>query len=251
MSSEVEKFKEWAGTWWDPHGPMALLHSMTPWRVKFILDCMSTEEGSAPLKNLRVLDVGCGGGLLSEALSRLGANVTGLDPTAELIQAAQAHAQKEGLCITYLHGHIEDLPKETPLFDLIVASEVIEHVPYPDIFLKKCHGFLSETGGLFVSTINRTAKSYLAGILMAEYLLRWVPPGTHTWQQFVKPRELEVQFLKLGLKNQRFQGLSYCPLSSSWGFSSSLDINFFAFASPHKKGNHLQNLPWEKLSSWG
>lgn len=182
------------------------------------------------LQGLRVLDVGCGGGILCEPLARLGAEVTGIDPVPESIEIAREHAAGMGLPITYLPCGVEDLPPDLPLFDAIIASESIEHVPDHHGFLKACTAHLKPHGGMIVTTFNKTLKSYLLGILAAEYVLRWAPRGTHSWDKFISPQDLSQLLSSFGLGDQELTGVAYSPLKRSWEFSHSTDVNYFLWA---------------------
>jgi 2-polyprenyl-6-hydroxyphenyl methylase/3-demethylubiquinone-9 3-methyltransferase len=233
--SELSHFQSLSSTWWDDEGPFKILHAITPCRAAFLKEKAGVhfqipDDKLNFFKGLRILDVGCGGGLLCEPLARLGAEVIGIDPLQENISLAKTHAEAMGLSITYLACSIEDLPHDIPLFDIIIASEIIEHVDNPDDFLKICVGHLALQGGLMITTFNQTMKSYLLGILMAEYVLKWAPRGTHSWEKFIPPQKLSRKLQDLGLHRQEFAGLQYFPLSQKWGFSSSLDVNYFLWA---------------------
>lgn len=232
---ELNHFKNLSSTWWDEDGPFCILHAITPLRMAFIKEKVGTHfhrsEGlSMPFEGLRILDVGCGGGLLCEPLARLGAEVTGIDPVVENIILAREHAEKMGLSISYLSCSIEDLPQDLPLFDVVVASEIIEHVDNPDEFLKICASHLNSQGGIVVTTLNKTLKSYLLGILVAEYVLGWAPKGTHSWEKFITPKDLSHTLKELGFSQQEMTGLCFSPLTRVWNFSSSTDINYFLWA---------------------
>jgi 2-polyprenyl-6-hydroxyphenyl methylase/3-demethylubiquinone-9 3-methyltransferase len=234
-TAELEHFKTHSATWWDETGPFKTLHDITPLRMAFIKEkvCIHLnikDNATQPLKGLRILDVGCGGGLLCEPLARLGANVTGIDPVKENIIVAKMHAKEMGLKITYLDCAVEDLPSDTSLFDVVIASEIIEHVDHPDAFLEACAVRLVPQGGIVVTTFNRTFKSYLLGIVAAEYVLRWAPLGTHTWEKFMKPEELSKKLASFGLGNQEMTGVSFSPFTRRWEFASSLDVNYFLWA---------------------
>lgn len=233
---EINHFKNLSSTWWDEVGAFHILHAITPLRLAFIKEKIGiqfrvSENAVKPFKNLRVLDVGCGGGLLCEPLARLGADVTGIDPVFENIAVAEDHAREMGLSITYLPCAIEDLPDDLPLFDVIIASEIIEHVDDPDGFLKSCVEHLSERGGMVVTTLNKTFKSYFFGVFAAEYILKWAPPGTHRWDKFIPPNELSRKLATLGLSNQEIAGLGFSPLTREWSLVPSTDINYFLWAS--------------------
>jgi 2-polyprenyl-6-hydroxyphenyl methylase/3-demethylubiquinone-9 3-methyltransferase len=233
--AELEHFKAHSGTWWDEAGPFKVLHDITPLRMAFIKDKLCVhfnvkDKAPLPLKGLRILDVGCGGGLLCEPMARLGANVTGIDPVKENIKVAKMHAKEMGLKITYFDCAVEDLPADMPSFDVVIASEIIEHVDHPDAFLNACAARLAPQGGMVVTTFNRTFKSYLLGIVAAEHILKWAPVGTHTWEKFMKPEELSKKLASLGLGNQEATGLNFSPFRRCWEFTPSLDVNYFLWA---------------------
>jgi 2-polyprenyl-6-hydroxyphenyl methylase/3-demethylubiquinone-9 3-methyltransferase len=233
---ELSHFKKLSSHWWDTKGPFEQLHAMTPLRMAFLKDKMGihfrcSENADRKLfKGLRVLDVGCGGGLLCEPLARLGADVTGIDPIQENINMAKGHAEAMGLPITYLTCGIEDIAQETPPFDVIVASELIEHVRDYKGFLKECASCLSPQGGIFISTFNKTIKSYLFGILAAEYVLKLAPRGTHSWDKFVSPQDLSQTLSSLELGDQSLTGIAFSPFKREWSFSSSTEVNYFLWA---------------------
>jgi 2-polyprenyl-6-hydroxyphenyl methylase/3-demethylubiquinone-9 3-methyltransferase len=238
--TELNHFKSFSATWWDEKGPFRLLHAMTPQRIAFIRDNVGVhfripEDSLKPFQGLRILDVGCGGGLLCEPLARLGAEVVGIDPVEENIVLARAHADAMGLSITYLPHAIEEVPQDLGSFDVVIASEIIEHVQDPDGFLKGCTERLKARGGLVVTTFNKTAKSYLLGILAAEYILNWVPRGTHSWDKFISPQMLSQKLQALGLGIQEITGLRFSPLRREWCFSSSTEVNYFLWAARHEK----------------
>lgn len=234
-TAELNHFKSLSSTWWDEKGPFRILHAITPQRMDFIKEnvCVHfrlSETSLRPFEGLRILDVGCGGGILCEPLARLGAEVTGIDPVEENILIAKNHAEAMGLPITYLSCALEDLPSDLPPFDVVVASEIIEHVADPDSFLKLCVNHLSSMGGMVVTTFNKTLKSYLLGIIAAEYVLRWAPQGTHSWDKFITPQDLSQKLKSLGLENQDMTGLRFCPLKGDWHPSTSTDVNYFMWA---------------------
>jgi len=232
---ELHHFQSLSSTWWDKKGPFRLLHEITPLRMAFIKEKAGVhfrirEDGLKPLQDLRILDVGCGGGILCEPLARLGADVTGIDPLEGNIVLAKAHADAMGLSITYLPCAIEELPEDLPLFDVVIASEVIEHVDEPEAFLKACVSRLASRGGMVVTTFNKTVKSYLLGILAAEYILKWAPLGTHSWDKFISPHILSQNLKANGLLTQEIIGLQFSPLTKNWHFSPSLEVNYFLWA---------------------
>jgi len=232
---ELAHFTSFSSTWWDEAGPFKVLHDITPLRMSFIKEKVGVhfnlkDKATNPLKGLRILDVGCGGGLLCEPLARLGAHVTGIDPVKENIIVAKRHAKEMGLKISYLACAVEDLPADTLPFDVVVASEIIEHVDHPDAFLKACAAHLAPRGGMVVTTFNRTFKSYVLGIIAAEYILRWAPVGTHTWEKFITPEEMSQKLASFGLGIQEVIGISFPPHNRRWEFTPSLDMNYFMWA---------------------
>ena len=236
IGEEVARFDALGDNWWDPAGPMAPLHKINPVRIGWLRDTIAahfrrTPQGDeGPLAGLSVLDIGCGAGLLSEPLSRLGADVTGLDPASHLIEIARGHAQATGAEVTYVAGAVEDLARKHGKFDVVLAMEVVEHVSDVGGFVRSAASLL-RPGGLFaLSTLNRTAKSFALAIVGAEYVLRWLPAGTHRWEQFVSPDELAAALRAAGLKIKRRQGLAYDPLRREWGLSKDMAVNYFMAA---------------------
>jgi 2-polyprenyl-6-hydroxyphenyl methylase/3-demethylubiquinone-9 3-methyltransferase len=233
--AEIARFARHAEDWWDEKGKFRPLHQIAPVRLAFLRDEMVRHFGLAPrrrrpLEGLEVLDVGCGGGLICEPLARLGARVSGLDPAPESIAAARRHAAGQGLAIDYRLGRIEDLAAEARRFDALVCLEVIEHVPDPAAFLSTA-AVLLRPGALFLaSTINRTLKAYLLAIVAAEYILRWLPAGTHRWDRFVTPAELTAHLAAAGLAAGTLKGLVYNPLAGRWTLSADTDVNYFLAA---------------------
>ncbi|MBY0293208.1 MAG: bifunctional 2-polyprenyl-6-hydroxyphenol methylase/3-demethylubiquinol 3-O-methyltransferase UbiG [Alphaproteobacteria bacterium] len=232
---ELNHFKALSSSWWNTQGPFRILHAITPLRMAFIKDRVGVhfcrpEISLRPFQNLKILDVGCGGGLLCEPLARLGADVTGIDPLEESISVARNHAEAMGLSITYLSCAIEDLPQDLPLFDVIIASETIEHVTHSDDFLKALITHLSLQGGMIVTTFNKTLLSYILGIVAAEYILKWAPRGTHSWEKFMTPQSLSHKLNNFGLGNQEIIGLNFSPMRGGWYLSPSTDVNYFLWA---------------------
>lgn len=234
-TEEIRRFAEQAEAWWDPDGAFRPLHKIGPARIAFIRDGLTRLFGGSnrsmrPLKGLSMLDVGCGGGLVCEPLSRLGANVTGIDPGQETVAAARAHAASQGLAIEYCATTVEDVAEAGETFDAVTALEVLEHVPDPRAFIATCARVVRPGGALIVSTINRTAKSYALAIVAAEYLLRWLPRGTHDWDRFLTPDEVRDALEAAGLENVRFEGIAYDPFGDRWTLSSDTDVNYIAIA---------------------
>lgn len=226
---EIEHFSRDSARWWDEDGPFRPLHRLNPLRIRYIrgqiLKNESIRDNNRPLKGLKILDVGCGGGLVCEPLARLGAAVTGIDADATAIATAKDHAQKVGLDIDYRKAAAETT-KGT--FDTVIALEIIEHVVDPAAFIKSCADLCKPGGLLIMSTLNRTPKSFLLGIVAAEYLLRWVPQGTHNWRQFVKPSEAAAAMENAGVKPLDIQGYRYSPLTGLFDFApDNPSVNYF------------------------
>jgi 2-polyprenyl-6-hydroxyphenyl methylase / 3-demethylubiquinone-9 3-methyltransferase len=234
-AAEVARFARLAGEWWDERGKFRPLHQIAPLRLAFLREEMLRHFGRdgrlrQPLEGLSVLDVGCGGGLICEPLARLGARVTGLDPAPENIAAAREHAAGQRLAVDYRVGRVEELSEAGLSFDALVCFEVIEHVPDPAAFLTACTALLRPGGQILLSTINRTLKSYLFAIIAAEYVLRWLPVGTHRWDRFVTPGELAGYCQSAGLVAGSVRGLIYNPFSDGWALAADTDVNYFAAA---------------------
>lgn len=233
---DVARFTAMAEAWWDTSGKFRPLHQINPVRIQFILDnvCKHFDldaNADKPLKGLDVLDVGCGGGLLSEPMARLGANMTSIDAGDKNIHIAKIHAKQSGLDIDYRNILPEDLAKEGCTFDLVLNMEVIEHVADPELFMAASAHVLKENGCMVLSTMNRNFKSLLLGKFVAEYVLRWLPIGTHDWKKFLKPSELAHLIRPLGLEFTDLQGMVYNPLKDAWSLSKTdLDVNYLGFA---------------------
>lgn len=234
-NAEVERFGALAQEWWDPRGKFRPLHQINPVRIRFLRDELlahTERDGRSvrPFAGLRLLDIGCGGGLIAEPLARLGASVTGIDPSPETIETARHHARGQGLAIDYVVGTSGDLVAAGRRFDCVIALEVIEHVPDVPSFLQSCAD-ATEPGGLLVlSTLNRTAKSFALGIVAAEYLLGWLPRGTHQWQRFIAPDELRQGLATAGLTPLRERGMSYDPIAGTWHLGADCDVNYLMSA---------------------
>jgi 2-polyprenyl-6-hydroxyphenyl methylase/3-demethylubiquinone-9 3-methyltransferase len=233
---EVDRFGAIAAEWWDTGGKFRPLHQIGPARLAFVRDALVAHFGLPahslrPLTGLAVLDIGCGGGLIAEPLARLGANVTGLDPAPESIAVAEAHAAAQGLEIAYHAGMVEDVADAwAGRYDAVLALEVVEHVPDVARFVAAAARLVRPGGMLVLSTINRTAKSYALAIVAAEYILRWLPPGTHDWDRFVTPDELAGHLAAAGLAAPRFEGLAYDPFADRWSLGAATDVNYMAAA---------------------
>jgi 2-polyprenyl-6-hydroxyphenyl methylase / 3-demethylubiquinone-9 3-methyltransferase len=234
-SAEVARFAKLASDWWDASGPHRQLHRLNPVRLAHIRDrvCQQFERDAKqarPLAGLEILDIGCGGGLVCEPLARLGARVTGIDPEAESIGVARAHAEGAGLDITYEAETAEALAARGQAFDAVLLLEVVEHVPDVPAFLKVCAPLVKPGGAMILSTLNRTLKSFALAIVGAEYVLRWIPVGTHDWQRFVKPEELAEAASCAGLKFGGTSGMIYNPLADEWRLGADTDVNYIATA---------------------
>jgi 2-polyprenyl-6-hydroxyphenyl methylase/3-demethylubiquinone-9 3-methyltransferase len=232
---EIEKFSQIAATWWDETGAYKLLHQLNPVRLTFIRDTLLQHfslgsKQSPPLQGLTILDIGCGGGLIDEPLTRLGATVTGIDASAESIAVANAHAATMGLTIDYNHTTAEALADTGKRYDVVLALEIIEHVADVPDFLKACCTLVKPQGILILSTLNRTLKSLALAIVAAEYVLRWVPRGTHNWQQFLTPAEITNDLRPHGFIPQQVQGVIYSPWQGQWQLESKTTINYFLTA---------------------
>ena len=228
---EIEKFSNMAAEWWDPEGKFKPLHKFNPIRIKYIKENIIKEfqlkNKKYPLSGINVLDIGCGGGLLSEPMCRLGANVTAIDASNKNIAIANLHAKKNNLKINYICSSPEKL-KTTKKFDVILNMEIVEHVEDVDFFLKSCANLLKKNGLMFVATINKTLKSYIFAIVGAEYVLRWLPIGTHEWEKFIKPEELKSILIKNNLKLKKIDGMNFNILKDEWNVSKDLSVNYIA-----------------------
>jgi 2-polyprenyl-6-hydroxyphenyl methylase / 3-demethylubiquinone-9 3-methyltransferase len=232
---EVARFSRLAGEWWDPHGPMATLHKFNPVRLAYIRDRTAEHFGRDPksldsLSGLRFLDIGCGAGILCEPLARLGASAVGADPSAKNIAVAQAHAAQSGLTIDYRDTTVEQLAEAGERFDVVLAMEVVEHVTDVGLFIAHAGAMVKPGGLLFVATLNRTAKSFAFAIVGAEYILRWLPRGTHRWDKFVTPDELEIAIEQGGLHITGESGVIYNLMADRWQLSRDTDVNYMVVA---------------------
>ena len=231
---EIQKFSKLADEWWDANGKFKPLHAFNPVRIKYIIDKCKyhfklRKQDERPLSVLKVLDIGCGGGLVCEPLSRLGADVTGIDASSKNIEVARIHAKKSGLKIKYFNTSPEK-KEVNEKFDVILNLEVVEHVENLDLFLKSSSDLLKKNGIMFIATINRTFESYLKAIIGAEYLLRWLPIGTHSWEKFLKPKEIEDKLIKLNLDKLDLDGLKFNIISNDWSLSQNCSVNYIIVA---------------------
>ena len=228
---EIEKFSQMAAEWWDPEGKFKPLHKFNPIRIKYIKDniiySLKLKSKKRPLEKINILDIGCGGGLLSEPMARLGANVTGIDASDKNIKIAKLHAKKNKLNINYFCSSPEKL-KTKKKFDVILNMEIIEHVEDINFFIKSCSKLLKKNGLMFVATLNKTLKSYVFAIIGAEYVLRWLPIGTHDWEKFVKPEDLKNILSKNNLKIEKIDGMNFDIFKDEWNISKDTSINYIA-----------------------
>ena len=228
---EIEKFSKMAAEWWDPEGKFKPLHKFNPIRIKYIKDniiySFKLKSKEQPLQKINILDIGCGGGLLSEPMARLGANVTGIDASDKNIKIAKLHAKKNKLSINYFCSSPEKL-KTKKKFDVILNMEIIEHVEDINFFIKSCSKLLKKNGLMFVATLNKTLKSYVFAIIGAEYVLRWLPIGTHDWEKFVKPEDLKNILSKNNLKIEKIDGMNFDIFKDEWNISKDTSINYIA-----------------------
>ncbi len=229
---EIEKFSKLAREWWNPNGKFKPLHLFNPARIKFIKQKLISyfklnPTSLKPLNKLNILDIGCGGGLLCEPLTRLGANMTGIDASKNNIEVAKLHAKEMELKIEYIHSSPENL-KLNKKFDVILNMEVIEHVSNVDFFIERCSSLINKNGIMFVATINRNLKSYIFAIVGAEYILRWLPIGTHDWEKFLTPSELEKITIKKNFKFDDVVGMKFNPLSRKWSKSEDASVNYIS-----------------------
>jgi 2-polyprenyl-6-hydroxyphenyl methylase/3-demethylubiquinone-9 3-methyltransferase len=228
---EIEKFSKMAAEWWDPEGKFKPLHKFNPIRIKYIKDniifSLKLKSRQKPLQKINILDIGCGGGLLSEPMARLGANVTGIDASDKNIKIAKLHAKKNKLNINYYCSSPEKL-KTKKKFDVILNMEIIEHVEDINFFIKSCSKLLKKNGLMFVATLNKTLKSYVFAIIGAEYVLRWLPIGTHDWEKFVRPEDLKNILSKNNLKIEKIDGMNFDIFKDEWNISKDTSINYIA-----------------------
>jgi len=235
--AEARRFAETAALWWDETGPYRPLHKLNPARLSYIRSVLTRRFGRdsrvlKPLEGLSVLDIGCGGGLVCEPLARMGATVTGIDVSEESLAVARAHAESAGLVIDYRCATAEDIAGSGHRYDTVLALEVVEHVADVGLFLGACRQLTSDGGACILSTLNRTARSFALGILAAEYMLGWVPRGTHDWRRFLKPEELTAELRLTGFRPREFSGLRYDPLGDRWRIGRDTSVNYIGWADP-------------------
>ncbi|WP_119274130.1 bifunctional 2-polyprenyl-6-hydroxyphenol methylase/3-demethylubiquinol 3-O-methyltransferase UbiG [Taklimakanibacter deserti] len=238
--AEVEKFSKIAAEWWNPTGKFAVLHVFNPVRLAYIKEQVTARFARDPFERrpfagLRFLDIGCGGGLLTEPMARLGATITGIDPSEKNISTARVHSQEQDLAIDYRAQTAEALAAEGETFDVILNMEVIEHVADPKGFVETCGALLKPNGLIFIATLNRTLKSFGLAIVGAEYILGWLPKGTHQWEKFITPAELEGWLEASGLRQLDRTGVTYNPFSGEWRRARDMDVNYMLVA--QKPGN--------------
>ena len=226
---EIEKFSKIAEEWWNPHGKFKPLHNFNPIRIRYIKDNIvkdfNRKSSNKPFKDIKILDIGCGGGLLSEPMCRLGASVVGIDASKRNIEVAKFHAKKNGLKIDYKVSSPEKL-KTKVKFDVILNMEIVEHVEDINFFIKESSKLLRKNGIMFIATLNKTLKSYAFAILGAEYILKWLPIGTHDWEKFIKPSDLIKISEKNNLSLKKLDGMKFNILDDSWKVSSDTSINY-------------------------
>ena len=228
---EIEKFSRMAEEWWDVDGKFKPLHKFNPIRIKYIKESVIEnfklqKNEKLPLNGINLLDIGCGGGLLSEPMFRLGATVTGIDASAKNIEIAKIHAKKNNLNINYICTSPEKIQKKK--FDVILNMEIVEHVENVDLFLNSSSSLLKKNGLMFVATINKTLKSYLFAIIGAEYILRWLPIGTHEWEKFIKPNDLKNIMSKFDMTMIKTDGVKFNPILDKWSLSKDTSINYIS-----------------------
>ncbi len=227
---EIQKFSDLADEWWDVNGKFKPLHMFNPIRIQYITEKIKQEfnlenQDNYFLKDLKILDIGCGGGLISEPLARLGGEITGIDASEKNIKVAKLHSKKNNLNINYLNRSPEQL-KSSEKFDIILNLEVVEHVENVDLYIKSCSNLLKKNGIMFTATLNKTIISYIKAIIGAEYILRWLPIGTHDWNKFIKPEDLEKKLSLANFRTVDIKGLEFNPIFNKWRKSDNLSVNY-------------------------
>ena len=232
---EIQKFSNLAEEWWDVKGKFKPLHMFNPIRIQYISERIKKyfrlpDNDKNNLNGLKILDIGCGGGLISEPMARLGATVTGIDASEKNIKVAYVHSKKNNLNINYQHKSPEQL-KNYESYDIILNLEIVEHVNDVNLYLETCHKLLKKGGLMFTATLNRTLTSYIKAIIGAEYVLRWLPIGTHDWNKFLKPEELEKKLVDLKFNIVDIKGLEFNPFNSKWKKSDNISVNYIICSS--------------------
>ena len=228
--SEIAKFEKIANEWWDSAGKFKPLHKINPVRLEYIIAQIKTHYAKDGLVGLSIIDIGCGGGLIAEPLARLGATVTGIDASSLNIEVAKLHAKNMGVCVKYKQSTAEELVDKDVLFDVVLALEILEHVADVPHFIASCSRLLKPGGIAIFSTLSRTAKSYILAIIGAEYVLNWLPRGTHDWNKFIKPSELARHLRENNLSLAEQKGLEYKLQSGNWYISENVEVNYLAVA---------------------
>ena len=228
-NDEIQKFSNLAEEWWDVSGKFRPLHMFNPIRIEYILDEATSHYNKVdkkfPLKGLKLLDIGCGGGLMSEPMCRLGAEVTGIDASSKNIKIANLHSKKNNLKINYMNTSPENM-RENEKYDIILNLEIVEHVENIDLYFKSCAKLLKKNGIMFTATLNRTFTSFIKAIVGAEYVMRWLPIGTHDWNKFFKPKEIEEKISNLNFSVKDISGLEFNPFTQKWKRSKDLSVNY-------------------------
>lgn len=244
---EIEQFSRIAEEWWDESGKFRPLHRINPVRIAYIRDHLIRHfeldaKAPKPLKGLKLLDIGCGGGLICEPMARLGADVTGIDASERNIQVARLHAEQSGLAIDYRHTSVESLEHEHETYDVVLTLEIIEHVAEPALFMEHSCALVKPGGAMFLSTLNRTAKAFALAIVGAEYILRWLPRGTHSWRKFLKPSEIAAFLRRSGMELADETGMVFNPFTDSWSLNPrDMDVNYLMFATkPHSLDSFIK-----------